>query len=133
MQVKKNVNQEAFDQIIQVHENIHSISEQNGQKKEMTDLQLALKDLQNISKRFNYPISGKQIARVMKDAFLSRFPQGTSLCHGKVSCFKSIDKCSVVILNCAIQEWILQEGYEIVQFYFDQVIHDFGDLNNAKN
>jgi hypothetical protein len=79
--------------------------------------------LQDLSKWFNRPISGKQIKKVTTEVFLSGFPQRSDLFNGNVSCPDRIRKSSVGILTCAIREWIQLEGYKNVKLFFDQIIH----------
>jgi hypothetical protein len=94
------------------------------EQKKLIPLQQALKNIQMITKRFGYSISGKQIRKTMMNVFLTRFPNGTDLCGGQMSSKNNIKKASVSNLNDATQEWIRREGYSCVQTYFDQDLND---------
>jgi hypothetical protein len=89
---------------------------------EKTSLQNPLKELQDIVKRFQRPISGKKITSVIRKVFLFRIPNGTDLFDGIVSSKDRIKKVSVSKLNSAIQEWIKKESYEEAEKCFNQVI-----------
>jgi hypothetical protein len=121
IQENKNSNPLPQDQTMEVNQNGNP-QIQKIKNKEFTPVQLALKDLQDIAKRFGYSISGKKIKKVMADVFLSRFPNGTDMCDGKMSSMYNVKNMSAVSLNRVIQEWIVLDGMEGMKQYFDQVV-----------
>jgi hypothetical protein len=57
----------------------------------------------------------------MKNVFFLRFPTGTDLLGGKVSCKKSINRANAILLNEAFKAWEDLNVFEEVKSFVSKI------------